>query len=383
MAASTERNSRKTSPPKHQVLRNWILEQFETGDLQPGDRLPSEHELAARFDFSRQTIRHAIGTLETEGWLERRQGSGTYATAKSLTAKRRARTVAVMTTYLDDYIFPDIIRGIERVLTPADCSLSLHLTRNGTEREAECLHDILARPVDGLIAEGTKSAFPNPNLSLYQKLADRGVPVVFINGGYAGLDAAAVLLDDEEAGRLATDSLLALGHQALGALFKVDDIQGHRRYAGFLKAHHAHGLKVREDRVLWFTTEDQPLLSEPDYDNVLLRRFAGVTGLVCYNDQVALGMLGSLRRIGLSVPADLSVVGIDDSHLAGLAVPPLTTVAHPRAILGTIAANHILRMMDGDRERIQEVLPPRLVIRESTALPTSSPHWPPAAVFTP
>jgi GntR family transcriptional regulator of arabinose operon len=383
MAQESKADTAAETLPKHQVLRNWILAQFESGDLMPGDRLPSEHELAARFKYSRQTIRHAIGTLETEGWLERRQGSGTYATSKTLTARRRTRTVAVLTTYLDDYIFPDIIRGIERILTPAGCSLSLHLTRNGTEREAECLHDILAQPVDGLIAEGTKSAFPNPNLALYQKLSERGVPVVFINGGYAGLDAAAVLLDDEEAGRLAADSLLTLGHQDLGAMFKVDDIQGHRRYAGFLKAHHDHGLKVREDRVLWFTTEDQSLLSEPDYDNVLLRRFAGVTGLVCYNDQVALGLLGSLRRIGLSVPGDLSVVGIDDSHLAGIAVPPLTTVAHPRAILGTVAANHLLRMMSGDAERVSEVLPPRLVVRESTAPPNRGVHWPPMAATTP
>lgn len=369
--------------PKHQLLRNWILERFENGELQPGERLPSEHELAARFGFSRQTIRHAIGALEAEGWLERRQGSGTYATAKTLAAKNRNRTVAVLTTYLDDYIFPDIIRGIERVLTPAGCSLSLHLTRNAAEREAECLHDILARPIDGLIAEGTKSAFPNPNLALYQRLRERGVPVVFINGGYAGLDAASVLFDDEEAGRLATECLLAQGHQEIGALFKVDDIQGHRRYAGFLKAHHTHGLKVREDRVLWFTTEDQPLLSEPGYDGVLLRRFAGVTGLVCYNDQVALGLLGSLRRLGLSVPADLSVVGIDDSHLAGIAVPPLTTVAHPRSILGTIAANLLLQLMSGDQEQVCEVLPPHLVQRDSAASPPLRPHWPAIPAYTP
>ena len=383
MANSSESASRTASMPKHQVLRSWILERFEAGELHPGDRLPSEHELAARFGYSRQTIRHAIGTLEADGWLERRQGSGTYATARSVAAQRRNRTVAVLTTYLDDYIFPDIIRGIERVLTPAGCSLSLQLTRNGTEREAECLHDILARPVDGLIVEGTKSAFPNPNLALYQKLAERGVPVVFINGGYAGLQAAEVLFDDEEAGRLATDWLLSQGHQDIGGLFKVDDIQGHRRYAGFLKAHHAYGHKVREDRVLWFTTEDQSLLSEADYDSVLLRRFEGVTGLVCYNDQVALGLMASLRRLGLHVPSDISVVGIDDSNLAGMAVPPLTSVAHPRSILGTIAANRILQLMDGDFEQAQEVLPPHLVLRDSTAAPPERPHWLPLAVSTP
>lgn len=372
-----EENRKPNAPiPKHMVVREWLLAAITEGSMTAGTRMPTEHELAARFGFSRQTIRQAIGFLETEGWLERRQGIGTFISGKRPATSRPNRTVAVLTTYLDDYIFPDIIRGIERVLAPAGCTLSLHITRNGTEREAECLRAILDRPVDALIAEGTKSAFPSPNLELYRRLAERGIPVLFINGGYAGLSFPSVLFDDEEAGRVATSWLLGLGHRELGGLFKVDDIQGHRRYAGFVRAHHDFGLHVREDRIVWFTTEDQPQLSDPCNDGLFLRRFSGVTGICCYNDQAAVGAMDTLRRLGLTVPADVSVVGIDDSSLASLSVPKLTTVAHPRSILGTQAAERILRMMDGEAAPDTEPLPPRLVVRDSADLPAESSRWP-------
>lgn len=376
MPVPEDRRTPHAAPPKHMVVREWLLAEISEGRLGSGTRTPTELELAARFGFSRQTIRQAIGSLESEGWLERHQGIGTFVSEKRPALRRPDRTVAVLTTYLDDYIFPDIIRGIERVLAPAGCALSLHITRNGTEREAECLRTILDRPVDALIAEGTKSAFPNPNLELYRRLADRGIPVLFINGGYSGMPFPEVLFDDEEAGRMAASWLLGLGHRELGGLFKVDDIQGHRRYAGFVRAHHEFGLHVREDRILWFTTEDMPQLSGPGYDGIFLHRFSGVTGICCYNDQAAVGAMETLRRLGLSVPADISVVGIDDSSLASLAVPKLTTVAHPRSVLGTQAGERILRMMDGESPFDSERLPPRLVVRDSADLPADHPRWP-------
>ena len=356
--------------PKHQIFLRWLQGSLQSGDLPPGSRLPSENELAERFGYSRQTIRHAIGRLEMDGLLERRQGSGTFVTFRAAAPRRNTRTVAVMTTYGNDYIFPDIIRGIDSVLTGEGCSLSLHITGNRTEREAECLHDILDRAIDGLIVEATKSAFPNPNLDLYRQLAERGVPVVFINGCYAGLDAAQVLFDDEMAGHMAAQCLFDAGHTRIGGLFKVDDIQGHRRYEGFLRAHHERGLKVREDRVLWFTTEDLPHIPGPDYDNVFRKRFEGVTGLVCYNDQIALGVLESLRRLLIPVPGRMSVVGIDDSDLARLAVPKLTTVAHPRALLGRRAAGRLIELMEGGRLPFPDMMEPVLVMRESVAQPS-------------
>jgi len=358
--------------PKHEILQRWLHSAILSGDLPPGARLPSEHALAGRFGYSRQTIRHAIGRLQSDGLLERRQGSGTFVTARAGALRRTGRMVAVMTTYSNDYIFPDIIRGIDGVLTGEGCSLSLHITGNRTEREADCLQDILDRPVDGLIVEATKSAFPNPNLALYRQLAERGVPIVFINGFYAGLDAAQVLFDDEEAGRMAAGCLLDAGHKSLGGLFKVDDIQGHRRHAGFLRAHHERGLPVREDRVIWFTTEDLPRIPGPDYDNVFRKRFEGVSGLVCYNDQVAVGVLETLRRLNLTVPGDVSVVGIDDSDLARMTVPKLTTVAHPGALLGRRAAGRLIGLMEGGMLPIHDLMEPVLIQRESVAAHAAS-----------
>jgi len=159
---------------------------------------------------------------------------------------------------------------------------------------------------------------------------------------------------------------LALGHRKIGGLFKVDDIQGHYRWAGFQKAHREAGLKVKDAQVVWFDT------AEADESEDLFRsgRFRGMlsecTAVVCYNDLQALQLLDVLREQGLRVPEDLSVVGFDDSQLAVSSEVKLTTVVHPKEQLGMEAARRMLALInEGSPQKV--MMRPELIIRESTA----------------
>lgn len=91
------------------------------------------------------------------------------------------------TTYISTYIFPLILRGIENVAASNHYSLMLSATNNSIAKEREILHTILEDSVDGIIVEGTKTALPNPNLPFYKALADKNIPLVFINGYYPAL----------------------------------------------------------------------------------------------------------------------------------------------------------------------------------------------------
>ena len=97
-------------------LVNWIREQVEAGKFQPGQKMYSENELKEMFGLSRQTVRHAISVLENDGVLNRRQGSGTYINDRRQTNLRNKTRISVVTTYVDGYIFPKTIQGIENVL---------------------------------------------------------------------------------------------------------------------------------------------------------------------------------------------------------------------------------------------------------------------------
>lgn len=208
---------RKTA--KYRFLVETIKEKIKNGAYAPGERMESENRLSEEFGYSRQTVRQALSVLEREGLIERRRGSGTYISTES---RRPARgsNVAIVTTYISDYIFPTIIRGIEETLTGAGYSLSLGVTNNHVEDESRILQSLISRKIDGVIVEGTKTAFPNPNVELYRRLQKMGVPVVFFNSYYRDLtDAVYVVTDDKKAGRQAVELLLSKGCRKLGGVF--------------------------------------------------------------------------------------------------------------------------------------------------------------------
>ena len=156
---------------KYQKVIEWINKNIDSGVLKPGDKIPSENELCKMFGLSRQTVRHAILMMSEEGLLESKRGSGTFVA--DLRAEDDLRSVvAVVTTYVDDYIFPSTIRGIENTLSEKGYSMQLSFTNNTINKERQILEDIARRnDVAGVIMEPVKSALPNPNMDLYRQLS--------------------------------------------------------------------------------------------------------------------------------------------------------------------------------------------------------------------
>lgn len=360
--------------PKYVQLKEEIVAWIAAGKFLPGDKLPSENELAEQFGLSRQTVRQSIGELVQDGWLSREQGKGTFVTR--LSAERRqvsgARTVGMITTYISDYIFPSIVRGVESALKERGYRLLLSSTDNRKDRERECLEMMLSQAVSGLIVEPTKSAEGNPNFDGYLALEEHGIPLVMINESYPDLDAACYKNDDEGGGRLAAEHLLDLGHRRIAGFFKTDDLQGVERMKGFLRAFRDRRLPSVPEMVVRYTTEEKENRPQETLAK-LLRSEEPPTALVCYNDQLAVSMLDVVRGSGLRVPEDLSIVGFDDSYLAVATEIKLTTVDHPKSELGQKAAGALMDRLEQSasaqvkNERV--VFPARLVVRQSTGKP--------------
>lgn len=352
--------------PKYRQLIDYLKECIQKGELVQGSKIPSENELSAQFSISRHTVRQAVGELVSEGWLNRTRGSGTFVSFKKRRERQESKIIGVVTTYLDDYIFPGIIKGIDNVLSRHGYSMILSHTNNKVEREALCLSSMLQKNVDGFIIEPTKSALPNPNLDFYSDMDDNGMPYILINGYYPGCEFSYVIEDDENGGYIAAEHLFEQGHRKIGGIFKVDDIQGHNRYKGVVKSHRKRKLSVDEDSVIWYTTEDMDSLFDFNGRKALLKRFFGCTGIICYNDQIALKLMDILKMDGKRVPDDISIVGFDDSELATASEVKLTSVAHPGCRLGEKAAYGLLNLLSHKIERVREIIKPELIVRDST-----------------
>lgn len=351
---------------KHEEISAWLREKITDGTFAVNDKIPSENELALQFGYSRQTVRQAIGSLEADGILTRAQGSGTYVSRRAAkTQQVVTMRIGVITTYLDDYIFPGIIHGIEEVLTEHHYTMSLAITHNRQTDEENALRQMLNNGVDGLIIEGTKTALPNVNHLLYQEISDRGIPVVFLNGYYRDCAESYVVMDDIRAGEISGDALLTAGHTKIGGIFKSDDMQGLLRYEGLQKIMHRNGLTLDDHSVLWYTTEDLPYLFSGSFDDMILSRFADITGLVCYNDQIAASLRRLFSRHGLSVPEDCSIVSFDNSMLAGTMSCNLTSVIYPSQEIGHLTAELVLKKLLDPTCRDRITLTPKLKLRSS------------------
>ena len=351
---------------KYRFLVDTIKEKIKSGEYAPGERMESENTLSEQFGYSRQTVRQALGVLEQEGLIERRRGSGTYIRAENRRVPKGSN-VAIVTTYISDYIFPTIIRGIEETLTGAGYSLTLGVTNNRVEDEGRILQSLISRRVDGVIVEGTKTAFPNPNVELYRKLEKMGVPVVFFNGYYRDLNNAVyVVTDDRGAGRHAVELLLGRGCRKIGGVFKSDDMQGHGRYAGFSEGLVRNGVPLSDENVVWYTTAEKNRLFRADNRDYMFERLRDCDGIVCYNDQIAYSVIELLTGRGVRVPEDVLVTGFDNSSVSEYSPVKITSFDHPKDEMGRIAANKLIRMLRSGEPEYPLILDMPLFEKNST-----------------
>lgn len=348
------------SAPKYHQLKEYLKNQITRGDLLPGEKLTSENTLARQFNLSRHTVRQALGELENEGYIYREKGRGTFCSRP----KTNAQSIAVLTTYISDYIFPSIIGGIEEILSTAGYNLILANTNNNKTKEAQYLENFLNQKIDALIIEPTKSALDNSNIKYYQELEARGIPYLMINAFYPDLDPAYLIMDDAQGAYLATTHLLQLGHRRVAGIFKDDDLQGVNRQTGFLSALKDHGIPENTAVIGNYSTEQMGTYPY-QFIRSLLQKDLRPTAVVCYNDQIALEVLEAIRNEGLKVPDDISVVGYDDSSLATATEIKLTTVRHPKADMGRQAAHNIVEMLTGHIEKPRFIYPSELIVRSS------------------
>lgn len=351
---------------KYQNLINYIQEQITDGQLGPGEKVPSENQLTERFHISRQTVRKAIGTLEEEGLVQRIRGSGTYVSFDRRKNLEKRNSIAVVTTYVDSYIFPRILQGMQNTLYESGFSVQIYITNNTLDREKGILKDLLKRDdVAGMIVEGTKSGLPNPNLELYRHLMMRKIPLLFFNTYYPELEVPHVSLNDADTAYKAVRYLIEKGHQKIGAVLKLDDGQGRQRYLGYLRAMEEAGLTVTDSRLVWIDTDESKQLAY--CRDRLLNRVEECTALLAYNDQIAFQLIRMLEERNIRVPEDVSVISIDDSDLARHSEVPITSLPHPKENLGKKAAETLLQMIAGKKKDLTYEFDTRVVERESVA----------------
>ena len=282
--------------------------------------------------------------------------------------KRSAGLVGLVVPELENPIFPAFAQVIESTLaqhgyTPVLCTQS-----PGGVTEDEYVEMLLDRQVSGIVFISSLSADTTSDRSRYQRLLDRPLPIVLVNGYAKELEAPFVSCDDRVAGELAVMHLIALGHKRIGL------ISGPNRFINTQRKLQGYRLAMKRELHVSDSELDEMTsltLFGVEGGEVAAERLLakGVTGLICASDMMALGAIRAARRRGLRVPEDVSVIGFDDSTLIPFTDPPLTTLRQPVASMAVAAVRSLVDEINGHGAPHSEYLfHPELVVRNSTAI---------------
>ena len=273
----------------------------------------------------------------------------------------RARLIGLVLPELQNPIFPalaEVIGGAlaQRGFTPVLCTRTA-----GGLSEADYVDMLLDQHASGVVFAGGHFAELAAPHDHYRLLHSRGIPVVLINAAIENLDFPCVATDDVTAAGQSFRHLASLGHERIGLILGPEDhMPSRRKLAAFPEHVQRAGLTVAPVEHTLFSLEGGQAAATR-----MLRQ--GVTGIICASDVLALGAIRAVRRAGLEVPADVSVVGYDDSGWLNCTDPPLTTVRQPIESMGKAAVALLVNQMEAAVVQHEELLfEPELVVRGST-----------------
>lgn len=357
---------------KYAAVEAWLRNGILSGHFAAGSRLPTEGDLMRRFRVSRITVTRAMRDLQTAGLIERRVGSGSFVSSRQAPTGHAFGLLIPALGETD--IFEPICQGM--MASPlARSHVLLWGSTSGSqatsaERAWELCRQYIERRAAGVffapLEYGADRAEVNDRI--LAALDRAAISIVLLDRTVASYPDPGrhdlVALDNRRAGYVMTDHLLGLGCRRVVFMAKREAASTvDAREAGYREAVWkgdgecvAHRVEAVTDEVVRALFQETPT---PD-------------GIVCANDRTAGEVAHALGRMGIRVPDDVRLVGIDDVGYAALLPVPLTTFRQPVGALGDTALSVMLdRVARPERPPRDTLLHGELVVRASCGSPSN------------
>lgn len=279
---------------------------------------------------------------------------------------QRSFTIGVLIADVANPSSAEFVRGVEDVATREKCTLLLCNTDGDEERQVAHMRTLMDRQVDGIVLISQHCSSPR-----VRQLLDDGPPFVLVQRRNEAFDEDYVGSDNVEGIHEAIHHVHGLGHREVGFIRgPADSSSARERLDSFVREAAALGLKVGPDTVF-------PGDYSFDAGVAAARYFLGLrkppTCILASSDMSAIGVMQVALDAGLHIPADLSVVGLDDIMLAAVRSINLTTIQLQKRDMGAEAAELLVsRIKQPMRPARQIVLPTNLIVRGTTAAPSAA-----------
>jgi DNA-binding LacI/PurR family transcriptional regulator len=361
------------NPQLEATLIQQLAQQFTwliaSGQLRPGDRLPSVRQLAARLSISVNTVRSVYQKLETDGLAETRHGAGTRVLAHNaallaqIAAAVRSHTVGVILPSLTNPLYHALLAGVEEVAHLDQTMLFVSNTHNDPREAWRYFAQLSAKHVDGIIVA---SHDPSGLLASSAGRLDNGSPLLpIVSVDWPEATGYAVMMDLENAGYQATQHLLAHGHRRVGLITFERDIANVKPVnAGYHRALREAGVAADPALVARVPAFDMAAGRAGACQLLALAR--PPTAVFTVADALAMGAISTLKDAGVRIPEEVAIASFNDISPAALMHPALTTVHAPAREMGAAAMRMLQDLIAGKEPAHRRVvLPISLVVRQS------------------
>lgn len=360
--------------PLYKQILGEVRTRIAAGDWPGGSRLPTEAVLASELGVSRVTIRQALGAAVEAGLVVRVPGKGTYV-ADGANVTRSHGFVGHVVPHLSHTFNVQMLLGVESSLKAEGYQLIFCNSEGDLQSEDRLLRLLEAEGMAGCIVE---PVYAEAGERVLRDWSAKGFPFVMLDRYVTGVDADVVASDHFAGGYAVVRHLidqgfcdiLYLAREPLHLTSIVERLQGYR------SAMTDAGLTPRAPFVIAGTSERGLIQhhgsftpEETEAVNTIVNLLQGPArpeAIVAVNDLHALLVMEAARRLGLTIPDDIALVGFDDMDFAARCTPPLTTVAQESFQLGVEAAHLLLMRIRGDSGSVRQIrLPARVIVRES------------------
>lgn len=358
----------RASTPLYAQVKRILYSMVETSELQPGDRVPSENELIARYHISSTTARRVLNDMVQEGVLYRVQGKGTFVARAAGDNRVRRKVNVVMphceTDELDNFYFGSVIMGLHEGL--AGLAAQVVLSWKDPDRRLSYLE--VYRQDSSL--GGMAIVAPRKDaLVELTELREMSAPFVVVGATFAGQGIPSVDTDNLQGAKDAVRHLAGLGHRRIALVSAVlDEMNSIDRRRGYIEALEEAGLSVDPDLIFEQTQSVKNLDFAADAVDTLLTMANPPTAVFAASHTLAMGVMLALKARGVRIPDDVSLVGFDDLSSSLYVEPPLSTVSQPVFEMAKRAGRLLAEIMRDNwpaTDNCEILLPTSLVVRES------------------
>jgi LacI family transcriptional regulator len=302
---------------------------------------------------SDETKRRVLGAIESVGYTPNIH-------ARNL-ASGQSRTLGLIISDITNPFFPDLVKAIQEKALELSYDVIVLNTNYKPERDVPYVQRLLELQVRGVMILTTEM-----DLTVIERLSSRKIAVVFLDIGRVGPHTSNIRVNYEKGVHQAVEHLLELGHRQIAFIGGPADFKSAQfRRKAFLSTMKKHRASLHTEPVI--CEGDFKLESGEQAVKELLALKNRPTAIIAANDLMAMGALRELRRAGLKVPKDVSVIGCDDIWLAKLTDPQLTTIMIPRMEIGAAAVEAVLHTNSVEGRFGREIKSgTQLLVREST-----------------